>query len=109
MRSGPTSLRVIPHKKVPEGSDVTLWCVFLTVDKDTTYSWYRGQEEKINSSLYRKVLKATEDNGFEQIEHILTLRNVSREDQGWYSCRAENKIKPSAPLKTYLTVTGKGR
>ena len=111
MRSGPTALRVIQNTSVTEGSSVTLWCEFLTVDEDTTYSWFKGPnatlKAKINSSFYDSELVGTENTGLERIEHKLTIRNVSRRDQGWYACQARNNIKPSYVLKTYLRVGGR--
>ena len=104
MRNGPRIFYVTPNQMKPEGSNVTLSCKFETVDEETTYWWYHGQEEK-NSSLYSKALVKKLPDGLEVIEHMLTIKNVSREDQGEYRCRARNKIKPSDTLKTYLTVT----
>lgn len=107
-RSRPTSLSVIPNVSVTVGSDVELWCIFFTVDEDTSYWWYREKEAKINSSLYKKVLIPEENPGLEQIKHILTLRNVSRKDEGWYWCSARNNIGSSIS-ETYLRVIGIGR
>ncbi|XP_075223226.1 fibroblast growth factor receptor homolog 1-like isoform X2 [Lycorma delicatula] len=79
------------NQTVVLGTNASFTCKILS-DLHPHIGWFKGQLNNINDTVYNnQSVKATNDDNLKNPE-ILELRNVTHEDEGWYTCMASNGL-----------------
>ncbi|XP_001600926.2 vascular endothelial growth factor receptor 1 isoform X2 [Nasonia vitripennis] len=92
-----TALGIIePEEKITAGDDVVVTCA-ASIYNFTTVEWLDANEEPLQDSQRLEI--KFEETGFTH-RTILTIKNVQKEDEGHYFCRALSSENPSNPSDT---------
>ncbi|KAK3750966.1 hypothetical protein QZH41_000722 [Actinostola sp. cb2023] len=119
IRIAPRINTITPNKTVTIGQPAEFMCTcfYKANDKYVIVTWFlqrsRGNRTKqlIDSKYYELIqpiqpVPKYEADELTRFEYMLHLPNVTEDDEGWYTCHAENRIHWTAK-KTFLRVIAK--